>query len=125
MHQRRERTDEGRLDTNGGDATISGHPPRLGEIAVVEIEFHERFRVLRYEGDRRQNERNPLPACPFDLLVCGGFDPPQRPNATLIADPPVEPRLREGFDDCRRCLLDLAWIRITRAHDLHRHTMRG
>src|SRR5207245_42345 len=125
MHERRECTDECGIKADRGDAIIGGHPRRLGEIPVVEIKFHERFRMLRYEGDRRHDERYPLPAGLLDLLVCRWFDPPQRSNATLIADTPVEPRPRKRFDDCRRGLLDLAWIRITRAHDLHWQAMRG
>src|SRR5438105_2963889 len=111
MHQRCERADECGLEADRGDAIIGRHPRSLGEIAVVEIELDERFRVLRYERDRRHDERYPLPAGPLDLLICRRFDPSQGPNATLIADPPVEPRLREGLDDGRCCLLDLVWIR--------------
>src|SRR5437016_4319565 len=125
MDRRRVRTNEAGLDANGGEAIMGGHARVRGEVAVVEIEFDERFRMLRNEGDRRHNERNPFPAGPYDLLVCGGFDPREGSNATLITDPPVEARLRECFDDCRRRLFDLAWIRITRAHDLHRQAVCG
>ena len=63
----------------------------LGKSAIIEIEFDERFRMLRHKeiGATTSARRSRRPA---NLLVGQRADPFERPDAALIADVPVESR---------------------------------
>ena len=91
---------------------VAGHAGLLGQVAVVDVEFDQRLRMLGHEGDREQHDRDAVPAGAADFLVGVGPDPLQRADAALVADGPIGVRQpKRGRDGARR-LRDLRRIGI-------------
>ena len=90
VHKCCERSDKPWFDADRRDAVIICYSRDLREMAVIEIELDECFRMLGYKRDRRHNQRDTVLAGPPDLLVGGRTDPFERPYPALVAYAPVE-----------------------------------
>src|SRR3546814_9805190 len=89
-------------------------------LAVLDVEFYQRLRVLGNESDRHHHDRLARARGLLDLAVGRRPDPLQRPDAALVADLPVEVHLAEPAQHRRHALLDLPLDRkSTRLNSSH------
>src|SRR5262249_44173341 len=89
----------------------------LSEMAIIEIEPDECFRMLRHKRNRRHDERKASFASSPDFLVSQRTDPFERPDLALVTDAPVEFRPTENRDNCRCGLFYLVRIGVAPTHD--------
>src|SRR3546814_7418294 len=92
-NQARQPGDEGGIGPCRRHPPEGGRPVPLGQLAVLDVEFYQRLRVLGSESDRHHHDRLDRARGLLDLAVGRRPAPLQRPDAALVADLPVEVNL--------------------------------
>ena len=93
------------------------------QLAVFNIQFHQRFRMFGHKGHRHHHNRYLIAASPFNLAFSRRADPFQRANFALIAHHKIEIGDKEGFDQSCHARFHLNLIRVARLDDLFRQAM--
>ena len=92
-------------------------PSLRADVAVFDVEFHQRLGMLRDEGDRHHHDRDALMGGALDLGLGAGCQPRLGRHPRLVADHPVEIGHRQRVADGIDGTLDLELVRVAGADD--------
>src|SRR5579859_7681773 len=113
------------MRARGRDPEVIRHRRFLRQLRVIHIELDQGFGMLRNEGDRDNHDTLPLRPGLSDLGVRKGFDPLERPHATLKAEAPSEVRYPQTLHKSVDSPFDLPAVGITFPYGALRQSMSG
>src|SRR5262249_43493379 len=89
-HQPRQSGADLRRRADCSDTEVAGHACAFGEMAILQVELGEGFRMLGDEGDGDDDDANPVLGGAADFGVRRRLEPGERADAALVADDAVE-----------------------------------
>jgi hypothetical protein len=75
-----ERVNEARGDAQSRRAQVKWHALALGQLRILKVEFNQRFDVIGYKGDRRDDDANGVLRGRLYGFLCGRAKPFERPD---------------------------------------------